>query len=112
MQSHRTDPPGFDAYDPEGQRLTPQDVIAINRAQLAGVGWNEIARQFNTSRKNVSRIVRGQRWNSLHPNVAPHLYEPTPVAPVEPPPDPVVSIVNTVLRDARDRILKELREAA
>jgi hypothetical protein len=109
MQSQRNEPIGFDAQDPDGNRLTRDVVIAINTAHLAGKGWDAIANEQGTSRKNVQRIVQGRRWRDLHPNVRPDLYvaDDTP-RPVD---DAIAVIVNDALREARDRIIRELREA-
>jgi hypothetical protein len=96
----------FDAQDPESNRLTREAVIAINRAHLAGVGWDVIAREHGTARKNIQRIVQGRRWRDLHPQISPGLY----TAPAKPEPDPAAEIITDALRDARDRILRELRE--
>jgi hypothetical protein len=109
MQDYRTNQPAFDAQDPEGTRLTREAVIAINEAHRDGTGWDAIARQHRTSRKNVQRIVQGRRWRDLHPNVRPDLY--VDGAERESPADPVEAIVNDALREARDRIVRELRGA-
>lgn len=108
MQDQRTAHTPFDEQDPAGNRLTREQVIEINKAQLDGIAWDTIALQNGTTRRNVARIVQGRRWRDIHPNVAPHLYVDTP----EPLPsiDPMVAIVNDALREARDRILSELRE--
>lgn len=63
------------ASDPGSSRLTPKQVIEIHQAHMRGVPWLEIAKQMNTDRKNVSRIVQGWRWQSLHPTNRPDLYE-------------------------------------
>lgn len=108
MQDYRTNQPAFDAQDPEGKRLTRKQVIAINKSHLDGVGWDAIAVEHGTARKNVQRIVQGRRWRDLHPNVRPDLY--VTGGPPESPADPIAAIVNDALRDARDRIVRELRE--
>lgn len=116
MQHNSTGPMVFPATDPESNRMVPEDVLAIHRAHLAGVGWDEIARQHDTTRRQVSRIVQGRRWGHLHPAAHPELYEhagPTaaPEMPESPQPDRTLEIVNKALQDARDKILKELRQA-
>lgn len=105
MHDHRNAEQAFDAQDPASNRLTREQVIAINRAHMAGVGWDKIASEHGIARKNVQRIVQGRRWRDLHPQVAPELYAPRPA-------DPVVTLVNDALREARDKILAELRKAA
>lgn len=113
MQPYRSEPRGFPATDPATGRLTRDEVIAIHNAHIEGVAWDEIALRHGTNRHNILRIVQGRRWRTLHPNVSPELYDETIAAPpATTSVDPVVEIVNTALRDARDKILKELREAA
>lgn len=48
--------------------LTDADVIEIRRAWFAGEArQTELALQFNTSKKNISQIVRGKKWTHLLP---------------------------------------------
>ncbi len=105
MHDYRTAQTAFDAQDPGSDRLSTEQVIAINRAHLEGVGWEQIAVEHGTNRKNVSRIVQGRRHRHLHPQVNPSLYASGEAAA----PDPVAVAVTEILREARDRILKELR---
>jgi hypothetical protein len=50
-------------------RLTEEDVLEIRRLwALGGQTLSELARQFATTKGNVSQIVRGKRWTFLLPD--------------------------------------------
>lgn len=68
------------AVDPGSDRLTREQVIEIHKAHRKGTPWKQIAEDFGTTWKNVSRIVQGIRWRSIHPATAPELYADTPEA--------------------------------
>lgn len=61
--------------DPAGTRLSDASVIEIHKAHRDGTPWDTIAKQHNTNRKTVARIVNGDRWQRLHPMSAPWLYD-------------------------------------
>lgn len=63
-----------EASDPGSDRLTREQVIEIHQAHRNGEPWKQIAERQGTTTKNVSRIVQGYRWRSIHPSVAPNLY--------------------------------------
>lgn len=46
---------------PNGQRLTPDDVAELRRLRAGGALLLDLAHQFQTSKTNVSLIVRGLR---------------------------------------------------
>ena len=62
------------AVDPGSDRLTREQVVEIHKAHQRGAPWKQIAEDHGTTWKNVSRIVQGVRWRSIHPNVMPDLY--------------------------------------
>lgn len=64
----------IEASDPGSDRLTREQIIEIHQAHRNGEPWKQIAEHQGTSAKNVSRIVQGYRWRSLHPAVRPDLY--------------------------------------
>lgn len=105
----------FPATDPESNRMVPEDVLDIHRAHLAGVGWDEIARQHGTNRRQVARIVQGRRWGHLHPAAHPELYEhagPTksPNMPQSAPPDATTDVIEKLVRDFCNELLGEIRQ--
>lgn len=72
-------PPLLRAADPGSDRLTREQIIEIHKAHRRGVAWKQIAEDYGTSPKNVSRIVQGLRWRAIHPAVRPDLYAEGPV---------------------------------
>lgn len=64
----------LEASDPGSDRLTREQVIEIHQAHRNGEPWKQIAERHGTSTKNVSRIVQGYRWRSIHPAMRPDLY--------------------------------------
>jgi hypothetical protein len=64
----------IEASDPGSDRLAREQIIEIHQAHRNGEPWKQIAEHHGTNTKNVSRIVQGYRWRSLHPSVRPDLY--------------------------------------
>lgn len=62
------------AVDPGSDRLSREQIIEIHKAHRRGVPWKQIAEDYGTNSKNVSRIVQGLRWRSIHPSMRPDLY--------------------------------------
>lgn len=66
------------AVDPGSDRLTREQVVEIHKAHRRGTPWKQIAEDHGTTWKNVSRIIQGIRWRSIHPATAPELYVDAP----------------------------------
>jgi hypothetical protein len=48
-------------------KLAERDILAIRQAGAAGIAQASIASRFNTTRSNVSAILRGKTWKHLPP---------------------------------------------
>jgi hypothetical protein len=107
MHNHGTDAALIHAVDPGSDRLTRDDVIAIHRAHLDGRAWAQIARDHDTNRKNIQRIVQGRRWRDLHPTVSPHLYV-TPDSSATLSAEEVEALMEDVFERARTYVAKTL----
>jgi len=95
------------AIDPGSDRLSREQVIEIHKAHRRGMPWKQIAEDYGTTWKNVSRIVQGIRWRSIHPAAAPELYVDTTKSPKPWERSPVADILGAL--DEMERQIAVIR---